>query len=302
MVWRQTLKSSEDGIRRGLVLSGGAALGAYQAGVLKAIREHGISFQAIAATSVGTIHALAWNRGDTILSIDQHWKENVASMRPFRPKHLLRLKSPFRFRASIDELFEGYRSGYLDQSSADKIPIMVSLTEASTGSNRLFSLSTPDLSGQDREKICKASAVIPLVGDRPIKIQGLRYYDGGFSNNIPVDYLESLDLDEIWVVILAPYKRRRLWKRSVIFAADSIYNRSRHPWVRSLSGLTGQLLRAHDHIVSPKKTFVIRPSTRDSLGAYPIYQALTFSRRNIETLLDMGYRDGIRGCREYLLK
>jgi predicted acylesterase/phospholipase RssA len=49
--------------RRGLVLAGGGAKGAYSFGCLKALKEHGIEFDAVAGTSVGALNAVLWASG-----------------------------------------------------------------------------------------------------------------------------------------------------------------------------------------------------------------------------------------------
>lgn len=46
--------------KRGLVLEGGGAKGAYQFGCLLAFRNRGITFDAVAGTSVGALNALLW--------------------------------------------------------------------------------------------------------------------------------------------------------------------------------------------------------------------------------------------------
>ena len=49
--------------RRVLVLAGGGAKGAYAFGCLKAFKEAGIEFKAVAGTSVGAINAVLWSSG-----------------------------------------------------------------------------------------------------------------------------------------------------------------------------------------------------------------------------------------------
>ena len=144
-------------IRRGLVLPGGAALGAFQAGALKAIREAGIEFHIIAATSIGLVHALAWNRGEEFVArLDGRWRKDAAEFAPFDPKRLLRLKNPFSFGKSLDKLFSQYRSTQPNVGDKGTIPILISLTEAATGRNVAFSVSEPGL-----------SAAVPYYGTAP---------------------------------------------------------------------------------------------------------------------------------------
>ena len=60
--------------RLGLVLEGGGARGAYQAGALKALFEAGYTFDGVAGTSVGALNGVmvAQNRFEDSIKI---WKE-----------------------------------------------------------------------------------------------------------------------------------------------------------------------------------------------------------------------------------
>jgi predicted acylesterase/phospholipase RssA len=51
------------GARRGLVLEGGGAKGAYALGCLLALSEQGTTFDAVSGTSVGSLNAAAWSTG-----------------------------------------------------------------------------------------------------------------------------------------------------------------------------------------------------------------------------------------------
>jgi predicted acylesterase/phospholipase RssA len=53
--------------RRGLVIAGGGALGAYSFGCLKAFAEAGLSFQVVAGTSAGSLNAAIWSTGQLAL-------------------------------------------------------------------------------------------------------------------------------------------------------------------------------------------------------------------------------------------
>jgi hypothetical protein len=50
-------------MRRGLVLQGGGAKGAWQFGVLQAFADHGLQFDVIAGTSVGSLNGAIWSSG-----------------------------------------------------------------------------------------------------------------------------------------------------------------------------------------------------------------------------------------------
>jgi len=291
--------------RRGLVLAGGAALGAYQGGALKSLREHHIEFDIIAATSVGVVHALAWNYGDLILSIEDHWHKNVEQFAPFDLKRLLNLENPFRFRHSLNGLFDKYRSGYLSDNRRTQVPIIVSLTEVVSGQNAAFFVTpvehlTNASTLTERENILKASTIIPALGDEPIEIQGRRYYDGGFSNNLPINFLEDRDLDEIWVIRMLPPYINKKWKAVARRAVMELRGKTVNPWVLGVTGLAGQILNPEEAMARIQtKKIIIRPTSRNVMGHLPLIGALTFAHGNIERLLRLGYEDGRQACEKY---
>jgi predicted acylesterase/phospholipase RssA len=288
-------------IRRGLVLPGGAALGAFQAGALKAIRENGIEFHVVAAASIGLIHALAWNRGtEFVLDLDRRWRDDAERFHPFDPKKLLRLKNPFEFRAQLDKLFNTYRSSQPDPSAKAAVPIIVSLTEAATGRNVAFSIADPDLPAAVRTDVCRATTIIPPLGDRPIEIRGVRYYDGGFSNNVPIDFLAELDLDEIWVVSSFPPHARKSWFEPLWRAANAVRDRTTNGWVAGAASVAAQYFNPREKPVYGKSLLIIEPTVRNPLQLLSLVGALTFSPKYIDRLLKLGYRQGARVCEEYV--
>ena len=75
-------------LRTALVLQGGAALGAYEAGVLKALLEPpGRRFDIVTGCSIGAIMAaiLVGSRGDPCESLDDLWQRLAMPTNPFVP-------------------------------------------------------------------------------------------------------------------------------------------------------------------------------------------------------------------------
>ena len=71
----------------GLVLSGGGAKGAYQAGVWKALCELGLAnrVQAISGTSIGAINAAAFAAVRGPARIEDFWLERVRGAVTYKP-------------------------------------------------------------------------------------------------------------------------------------------------------------------------------------------------------------------------
>ncbi len=80
-------------IRRGLVLAGGGAKGAYAFGALKAFAEHGIEFAGVAGTSVGALNAVLWSTG-SLAEGEELW-QNLS----FEKLYPVSLGTGFRIRS-----------------------------------------------------------------------------------------------------------------------------------------------------------------------------------------------------------
>lgn len=79
--------SSAGGIRRGLVLAGGGAKGAYAFGCLQAFRDHGIYFDRVTGTSSGALNAVVWSTQAFDLG-DRLWQNlSFDTILPLRIKH-----------------------------------------------------------------------------------------------------------------------------------------------------------------------------------------------------------------------
>lgn len=282
--------------RRGLVLGGGAALGAYQAGALKAIKEAGVAFEVISATSIGALHAHAWPMEETLLSIDRHWLENVAGLRPFDPGRLLKGENPFQFGASLDAIIDAYRGRY--RRTGNRVEILVTVTDYETCTPRVFSSLDPDLGPDERAAILKASTVLPHLGIPPVEVRGRRYFDGGYTDNLPLSPLEGRGLDEIWMIPLMPVMGRHEARRTPALLAGRVAGRIRRPEVRSLVTLLGQLLSPVPLNGEGTRRVVVAPASLSrSLLLFQPLHALAFSERNIRRLLELGHEDGRRVCR-----
>ena len=161
----------------GLVLSGGGARGFAHLGVMKALREMGITFDRIAGTSAGAITGALIAQGYTP---DEALKliESSSFMRHLRPAWnrmgLLR----------IDGIAELYRK-YIPHDSFEglSIPLHVLAVDINDGEAVVFEqgeLIRPVL----------ASCCLPGVFE-PLYINKHQYVDGGVLNNLPVELIEN---------------------------------------------------------------------------------------------------------------
>lgn len=180
------------------VLSGGAALGATQVGMLLALSEAGIRPDFIVGTSVGAVNG-AWIAGrpdpDGVTDLAQLWqgltRDDVFPARPL----LGLLGFVGRRRNLVPDT--GLRRLLADNLRFERLeeaptPLHVIVTDVLTGDD-------VRLSTGDAVDAVLASAAIPAVFP-PVHIDGRDYVDGGVVNNTPISHAVALGADAVWVL------------------------------------------------------------------------------------------------------
>jgi NTE family protein len=210
------------GLRVVLVLQGGGALGAYQAGVFQAMHEHGLAPDWVVGTSIGAINAaiLAGNPHETRLARLKEFWDGVAhrdsyDMRQvpdaqrrsnillqtwdtvlrgvpgfFRP----RLMSPFAAGIAVDpEQASFYSTAELGDTlnrlidfnylnGPDAIRLTVNALKVTCGSLRSFDNRQLTIHADH----IRASGALP-PGFPAVRIDGDLYWDGGLYSNTPLE-------------------------------------------------------------------------------------------------------------------
>jgi NTE family protein len=210
------------GLRVVLVLQGGGALGAYQAGVFQAMHEHGLAPDWIVGTSIGAINAaiLAGNPHETRLARLKEFWEGIAhrdsyDMRQlpdaqrrsnillqtwdtllrgvpgfFRP----RLMSPFAAGLAVDpEQASFYSTDELGDTlnrlidfdylnEPGGIRLTINALKVTCGSLRSFDNRQLNINADH----VRASGALP-PGFPPVRIDGDLYWDGGLYSNTPLE-------------------------------------------------------------------------------------------------------------------
>jgi NTE family protein len=210
------------GLRVVLVLQGGGALGAYQAGVFQAMHEHGLAPDWIVGTSIGAINAaiLAGNPHETRLARLKEFWEGIAhrdsyDMRQlpdaqrrsnillqtwdtllrgvpgfFRP----RLMSPFAAGLAVDpEQASFYSTDELGDTlnrlidfdylnAPGGIRLTINALKVTCGSLRSFDNRQLNINADH----VRASGALP-PGFPPVRVDGDLYWDGGLYSNTPLE-------------------------------------------------------------------------------------------------------------------
>ena len=185
----------------GLVVEGGGMKCAYSAGILDAFLDYKITFDYCIGVSAGAanlVSYLAGQRGRNLRFYTEHLKDpgyfGVKSF--FKTGNLFGLDYIYRTlsnSAGKDPLdFPAFKN--------NPVPFYAVATNAVTGTPEYFS---KDLMKQDDYSHIIASCSLPGAC-RPMKINGVPYYDGGISDAIPIERAFLEGCDKIVVILCKP--------------------------------------------------------------------------------------------------
>lgn len=206
----------------GLVISGGGGKGAYFLGVWRALREFGVEgrITAVSGASIGALNAVLFAQKDYILS--RHiWLSNPhnvtfsVDVQRIRDsvKDIFKMSKMDSNKTNIKEVGVFSRDGlmatmdkYIDFSIIQNcnINLYAAASRLDTGDPEYFRLNNFD---KDRiKKILCASSAIPVIYGAE-EIDGIKYVDGGVSDNIP---LRPLLEENINTFIVVHYKGKNV--------------------------------------------------------------------------------------------
>jgi NTE family protein len=181
------------------VMSGGASLGAIEAGMLRALYEAGIVPDLIVGTSAGALNAAFIASRPQTLETAEGLADVWRSLRRGQVFPLNPLTGLLGFIGTRDHLVPpaGLRrliGRYLDveRLEQNRIPLHVVAVDVITGEECLLS------DGPALEAVM-ASAAIPAVFP-PVAWDGRELMDGGVANNTPISHAVALGAGEIYVL------------------------------------------------------------------------------------------------------
>lgn len=183
----------------GFVLSGGASLGAIEAGMLRALYEHAIAPELIVGTSAGAVNgayiASRPPNAQTAQDLGRLWRK-MSTLEVFPPNPLTAVLGLIGERdhlisnGGVRRVLEA-NAGFRRMEDA-KIPFSVIATDVLSGEKRRISRG-------DAEAAVLASAAIPGVFPS-IEFEGRRLVDGGVAENTPIADAVELGADPVYVL------------------------------------------------------------------------------------------------------
>lgn len=171
-------------MKTGLVVEGGGMKCAYNAGILDAFLDHGITFDYCVGVSAGSenlVSYLAGQRGRNL----RFFTEHIHDPEYFGLRSLLKTGDLFGIRHIYGDLTRADGKDPLDFPAFLQNPTEYEavVTNALTGQAEYFG---KDAMKQDDYRLIMASSAIPAVCS-PVELNGVPYFDGGIADAIPVE-------------------------------------------------------------------------------------------------------------------
>lgn len=205
-------------LKVGVVLEGGGAKGAYQIGVLRALKEIDINYECVVGTSIGALNAASYVTGDYKRS-SELWKNMDFSVGEKNKSNSNSHSNDFeKLKNNIDEFEKYYMSSDgTDPESVIQFYRQIIDEESIRSSNIEFGLTTYCLTDRMPLRLFKedipvgllhefifASCCLPVFKARPI--EGKYYLDGSVFSRLPVEMAVNKGCTTVIAVRLHPEK------------------------------------------------------------------------------------------------
>ncbi len=182
----------------GLVVEGGGMKCAYNAAILDAFLDEGITFDYCIGVSAGSgnlVSYLAGQRGRNL----RFFTEHIHDPEYFGLKSLLKTGDLFGIQHIYGDLTRANGKDPLDFQAFMKNPTEYEavVTNALTGRPEYFGKVAMK---QDDYRLIMASSAIPVVC-HPVELNGVPYFDGGLTDAIPVRRALEKGCDRLVVIL-----------------------------------------------------------------------------------------------------
>jgi len=283
--------------RRALILSGGGARGAYQAGVLKHLQEIDWQPDLVCGTSVGAINATAIGCGLGIYDIINLWK-SIERGRVYNISFWQQLQYYFTRRGFVPLMeTEPLKRLILERMEIKRLrsseqEIVITAVNILKSRLKFFNNSVIDI------EHVMASSAIPILFPWQY-IDGEPYWDGGVMANTPILPALERGAKEIIVVLLSPVggsslelprTRRqaieRVFEQSLIGSHQAFM--AHLAWEQKVKGETGFFERIARRTLTMGDVRIATIAPDRMLGFQSL---LNFSARQVDILLRAGYND-----------
>ena len=186
---------------RALVLAGGGAKGSYHVGVYRALQQLGWVPDIITGASVGALNGVLFTMGK-VQEAEDIW-------RSMELHDVLELPATTEKQELYNFFMDVVRSGglnveplgetidrYIDEDAARHSPIRFGLVMTELSTMRSIRCPIEEIpAGQLKDYMLASSACFPAL--RPREIDGVKYIDGGWRDNLPLDLAKDMGAEEL---------------------------------------------------------------------------------------------------------
>ncbi|MBQ9961467.1 MAG: patatin-like phospholipase family protein [Firmicutes bacterium] len=171
-----------------LVLAGGGARGAYEAGAWQALTELGIDIDIVTGASVGSINGAMVSQGELELAVDM-WKAIETHMvfdLPEGSQTIDYAKEMVKNKGAGASGLKELLTQYVDEEKIRKSPIDYGLVVVELANMKPHYLFIDQIDeGKLVDYIMASSTVFPAI--KAYEIDGKEYIDGGFADVLPIN-------------------------------------------------------------------------------------------------------------------
>ncbi len=195
-------------MKTGLVLSGGGSTGAYQIGVIEALKELNIKCDIVVGTSIGSINGAMYVT-DSIDRAKEMWKdlsfksifaENIKYDRVKDEFSVIRKYIKVATKGGIEP--NNLKQNLIDNIDLDKFynsDIDYGLTTVNFPSLKLIKLTKKEIKREELlDYMIASSTVFPVFKLK--KISNKKYLDGGVRDTMPYDLAIKMGADKLIIV------------------------------------------------------------------------------------------------------
>ena len=186
---------------RALVLAGGGAKGSYHVGVYRALQQLGWVPDIITGASVGALNGVLFTMGK-VQEAEDIW-------RTMELHDVLELPATTEKQDLYNFFMDVVRSGglnveplgetidrYIDEDAVRHSPIRFGLVMTELSTMRSIRCPIEDIpAGKLKDYMLASSACFPAL--RPREIDGVKYIDGGWRDNMPLDLAKDMGAEEL---------------------------------------------------------------------------------------------------------
>ncbi len=207
----------------GLVVQGGGMRGVYSMGALAALEEMGFTqcFDHLVGSSAGALNGAYFLTGQASYGVETyiHYLSKKSFVNPFRFKRIVDIDY------LVDQIGKKLRPLHLPKLLSSPTTLHLSLTEHTHAHTEWVTNRTPDI---DIWEAFRATAAIPLLYNKSVKVGDGHYVDGSISARIPIRRMMDYDCRYVVVILTMPHSHRitstHSWLQSLTWPATRHYS------------------------------------------------------------------------------